>query len=167
MKLTSAPSPALAFAQRNDFLTRPDDRGKAAALELRPTAPDVVEVIVGDPWAEPGDDTVDADRFYADTAASTLEPVVDGVKLIVKTRDGYVGQAGFVTGDEQYFGNTLPGLTSQAAEVAWDQDGDGEVTDDEAAFVFPVATQADADRLDPIVRDQMGDYPVVFSVEPR
>ncbi|MCW2921333.1 MAG: hypothetical protein JWL76_1207 [Thermoleophilia bacterium] len=165
MKLTSAPSPALAFVRRNDFLTKPNDQGKAAAIELRPTAPDTVEVIVGDPWLEPGDETKEADEFYADTAASTLESVVDGVKLIVKTRDGYVGQAGFVTGDEQYFGNTLPGLTSQAAEVGWDLDKDGTVGDDESAFLFPVATQADVDRLDPIVRNQMGEYPVVFNVE--
>lgn len=165
MQLTSAPSPALAFIQRNDFLVNPDDRGVAAALELRPVGADTVEVIVTDPWAEDGDNDPEAAHFYADTAASALNDVVDGVKLVVKTADGYVGQAGYFSGDEQYFANTLPGLTHQAAEVGWDWNGDGEYGDDEAAFVFPVASQADADRLDSIVRDQIGDYKVVFDVE--
>lgn len=165
MNLTSAPSPALDFVRRNDFLTKPSGSDPAAALELRPVGPDTVEIIVGDPWAEPEDAADGADDFYADTAASVLENVVDGVKLIVKTREGYVGQQGYFSGDEQYFANALPGLTSQAAEVGWDRNGDGTVGDDESAFLFPVATQADADRLDPIVREKIGDYDVVFDVE--
>ena len=159
MQLTSAPSPAQAFIQRNQFLVRPE-QGEAAALELRATAPDTVELVVGDPFGE-GDD-----HMYADTAATVLEPVVEGVKLIVKTPDGYVGEAGWFSGDEQYFANALPGLTSQAAEVAWDRNGDGTIDEDaEAAFLFPVASQADADRLDPLIRPKIGDYDVVFEVD--
>jgi hypothetical protein len=155
-------SPALAFARDHAFLTEGEH---PAVQKLVPVDPTTVEVLVGDSWAEPGDADPEADHVYADTAASVLEQSVDGVRLIVKTQDGYVGREGYFSGDEQYFANSLPGLTSQAAEVEWDVDGDGIVGDDEAAFLFPVATQADADRLDPIVRDTISDYPVRFSVE--
>jgi hypothetical protein len=160
----SAPSPALDFIARNQFLTKPSKYEPAAVMRLQPAGPDTVEVIVGDPWAE---DPEYADpHTYADTAASVLEPVVNGVKLIVKTEDGYVGQSGYFSGDEQYFANTLPGVTSQAAEVVYDLNGDGKTTDDEAAFLFPVQSKADIDRLDPLIKEQIGDYPTRFEVDP-
>ena len=124
----------------------------------------VVELIVNDPWEsnpEYGDP-----KMYADTAATVLEPVVNGVKLIVKTEDGYVGESGWFSGDEQYFANTLPGVTSQAAEVTYDLDGDGTIGDDEAAFLFPVQSKQDIELLDPIIKDQIGDYPTRFEVDP-
>lgn len=160
----SAPSPALAFIARNQFLTKPGAGEPAAVLRMQPAGPDAVEIVVTDPWAD--DPKYGDPRTYADTAASVLEPVVDGVRLIVRTEDGYVGQSGFFSGDEQYFANTLPGLTGQAAEVTYDLDGDGRLADDEAAFLFPVQSKADADRLDPIIKDQIGEYPTRFEVDP-
>lgn len=161
----SAPSPAVAFIQRNQFLTKPTKHEPAAVQSMRPIGADTVEMIVVDGWTEPDQRDEEMNQFYADTAATALESVVDGVKLIVRTPGGYVGEPGYFSGDEQYFANTLPGLTSQAAEIEYDLDGDGTVGEDEAAFVFPVASQADADRLDPLIVDQMGDYPVRFEVE--
>jgi hypothetical protein len=164
MQLTSAPSPALDFIRRNEFLTKPSKHEPAAVLRMQPAGPDTVELIVNDPWAE---DPEYADpNMYADTAASVLEPVVNGVKLIVKTEAGYVGQAGYFSGDEQYFANTLPGVTSQAAEVTYDLNGDGQMADDEAAFLFPVQSKADIARLDPLIKEQIGDYPVRYEVDP-
>lgn len=164
MQLTSAPSPALEFIRRYETLTKPTRYEPAAVLRMQPVGTDTVELIVTDPWAQ---DPEYADpKTYADTAASVLEPVVNGVKLIVKTEDGYVGESGWFSGDEQYFANTLPGVTSQAAEVAWDLNGDGTLAEDEAAFLFPVRSKADIELLDPIIKDQIGDYPTRFEVDP-
>lgn len=164
MQLTSAPSPALDFINKYQSLTKPTRHEPAAVLRMQPAGPDTVELIVNDPWA---DDPEYADpKMYADTAASVLEPVVDGVKLIVRTEEGYVGESGWFSGDEHYFANTLPGVTSQAAEVGYDLDGDGTVGDDEAAFLFPVQSQRDIELLDPIIKDQIGDYPTRFEVDP-
>lgn len=159
----SAPSPALDFIRRNEFLTKGTKHEPAAALRMQPAGPDTVELIVNDPWDHgPGAQP----ELYADTAATVLEPVVAGVKLIVRTEDGYVGKPGWFSGDEQYFANTLPGLTSQAAEVTYDLDGDGAIGEDEAAFLFPVDSQADIDRLDPLIRETITGYPVRFEVDP-
>ncbi|MCW2927244.1 MAG: hypothetical protein JWM86_1212 [Thermoleophilia bacterium] len=158
----SAPSPALAFIQRNGFLTTGDH---PAVQRMQPVGADTVELIVGDPWTQAGDapeDKLEGDHVFADTAATVLEQAVDGVKLVVRTPDGYIGREGFFSGDEQYFANALPGLTSQAAEVGSDLDGDGV---DEEYFLLPVATQADANRLDPLIKPQIGDYPTRFEVE--
>lgn len=161
MQLTTPPSPALQFVQQHAWLTEGDRPPVAKLVPLNATT---VEVVVADPWAEPGDDA-EVHHAFADTAATALEQVVDGVSLVVRTADGHVGEPGWFSGDEQYFANTLPGLTSQAAEVGYDLDGNGATEEGEAAFVFPVATQADADRLDPIVRSTISDYPVRFKVE--
>ncbi|MCW2925962.1 MAG: hypothetical protein JWM98_3366 [Thermoleophilia bacterium] len=158
-----APSPAVDFVQQHGWLTTGEH---PAVAKLVPTGVDTVDVVVSDPWTEPGDaPDPDGEHMYADTAASVLEQAVGGVKLVVRTPDGYVGQPGYFSGDEQYFANSLPGLTSQAAEVGYDLDGDGTVGDEESAFVFPVHSQADVDRLDPLVRPTIGEYPTRFSVE--
>lgn len=156
MQLTAPISPALAFATKHAWLTQGEHNPIA---RLEPVGPDTVKVVVHDTWFDGADD-----QLVADAAAGMLEPVVDGVKLIVETSDHAPAEPTWFTGDENYFATGLPGVQSQVIESAYDVDGDGTIGDDEAAYLFEVDTAETAAKLDHLIRDTYGDYPVRLAV---
>jgi hypothetical protein len=162
MQITTTPmSPAVAFTTKNAWLTQGDHN---PIVRLEPVGMDTVNVVVRDGWAEDGDSSEETSQMVADAAAGMLEPVVDGVKLLVTTASGYQGRPTFFTADENYFATSLPGVQSQVGEVGYDVNGDGVVGDDETAYLFEMDSAASAGRLDPLIRDSYGDYPVRFDV---
>lgn len=160
MQLIAPMSPALEFATRNAWLTQGTNN---PIVGLQPVDHDTVKVVVRDAWAEPGQDD-DSSEWVADAAAGMLEPVIDGVKLLVETTRGYQGKPTWFTGDENYFATGLPGVQHQVIESGYDLDGDGVVGDDESAYLFEVDSADTAAKLDHVLRDEYGDYPVRFNV---
>ncbi len=158
MDLTAPAAPALNLAMKYQWLTE----GKNSPFEkLEPIDANTLKVVVSN--GTPADP--ESDQIIADTAAGMLEPVVDGVKLLVVTPQGSEGNPTWYTGDENYFASLIPGVTGQVIESEYDVDGDGTVGDDEAAYLFPVDTAERGEQLDRIMRDTYGDYPVRFSVD--
>lgn len=165
--MTSSISPAQRYATENAWLTK----GKnSPVVAIKPAGPTMVNVIVRDSWADADEDPQtkkEMNATVADHGASLLEDVVDGVKVIVKSTDGYVGKNDvFPTGDEQFFGTSIPGVTSQFAEVEYDVNGDGKTGEDETAMLFEVNSAKRQAQIDKIVIDKYGDYPVRYEVRP-
>lgn len=155
----SPASPAFALATKYHWLTQGDN---SPFVALEPVSADTLKIVVSDGWDK---GNPESDQIIADTAAGMLEPVVEGVKLLVVTPQGIEGTPTWYTGDENYFASSIPGVTNQVIESEYDVDGDGTVADNEVAYLFPVDTAERGAALDHILRDEYGDYPVRFSVD--
>jgi hypothetical protein len=174
MQLTAPASPALRLAQQLAWMR---DNENTPVVELIPTAPDTLEVVVRDGWFE-GDKTGDDADYYresaeqaADHAAKWLKPVVDGVKLIARTEHGYVGTAPAYPGwdEEMFLNGGMPGYAGQYGSYEKDLDGDGAIEPNEHVQVVPVASEADKARWQHVLTETYGspeEYgPVEFEVE--
>lgn len=174
MQLASPVSPA---AQLKQELTRMMNGTNTPVLDLIPSAPDTLEVVVHDGWFDRDEAAADPQAYResanlaADHAAKWLKPVIDGVKLVARTAHGHVGTAPAYPGwDEELFLNTgLPGSSGQYGSYEKDLDGNGTITPNEHVQVVPVRSEADKERLQRILTETFGspdEYgPVEFQVD--
>ena len=160
-------APATKLAQELQWLTEEGLTGHYVR-SVEPVAADAVRIVVQDPNAfDYPDDQPHMNQWVADNAASILEPVIDGVRLLVETPEGTAGEPGYFSRDEQYFATNIPGVTYQAGETWRDITGNDEMDPGEESWEFPVASEADAARIDRVVLDEIQDLPVRFEIMPR
>ena len=160
MQLTTPMTPALKLAQELSWM-RDDEH--SPIVDLRPSAPDTLEVVVHNGWFF-GDKDTDTEWYQqdaeqaADHAAKWLKPVVDGVKLIATTEHGYVGTAPAYPGwdEEMFLNGGMPGYAGQYGSYEKDLDGDGTIEPNEHVQVLEVQTEADKARWSRVLVDEFG-----------
>lgn len=142
-------SPAASFIEQAGWLLRPGSVVTGLfALDDR-----TVRVFVADPFVTHPRDRDEADRLAADSAMSVLEQAAHGVRLIPTTRRFYQGRLRELAPAQLTFTTGLPGVQRHDL-VPTDNDGDGIIAPDEVAHRIEVDTEADAVRLDWLLRDR-------------
>jgi hypothetical protein len=119
---------------------------------MRALDPSTVQLVVADPFAT-GRGAEEADRLVADSARTVLEQAAHGVRLLPVTSLGYRGRLGELAPAQLTFLTGLPGVQRYDL-VPEDVDHDGAIAPDEFAHHVDVESQADAARLDWLLRDR-------------
>lgn len=161
MQINAAIMPAAKLANEMAWLR---EGSNTPVLDLVPTAPDTLEVVVHNGWFE-GEKTGEWAELYkeeaksaADHAAKWLKPVIDGVKIITRTADGYIGEAPAYPGwdEEMFLNGGIPGYDSQYASYEKDINGNGTIEPNEYPFELYVDSEADKARWQHILVDTYG-----------
>lgn len=131
-------------------------RSGGLVTSLRTFGANTVVMTVADPFVtDPADHDI-ADKLAADSAMAVLEQAAHGVKLLVMTSTGYLGQVRELAPAQLTFASALPGV-QRYDMVASDVNGDGHIAPGEAVHHIEVADGETAARLDWLLRDRFDD----------